>query len=136
MDATLANQVRQRAGNRCEYCLLPQNAHVLTFPIDHIIALQHNGSTTLDNLALSCVRCNRHKGPNIAGISPQTGLLTRLFHPRTDRWLAHFQLSGPYIVGLTDVGRTTAELLTMNHDDYVALRESLIEEGLFPPVHH
>ena len=35
---------------------MPQAAHVLTFPVDHIIARQHGGETTFDNLALSCVR--------------------------------------------------------------------------------
>lgn len=132
MDADLLAQVRTRAGHRCEYCLMPQAGHQLTFPVDHIVARQHRGASTLDNLALSCVRCNSHKGPNIAGHDPESGLLTRLFHPRTDRWDDHFLISGPYILGRTDIGRTTAELLTMNHADYVVLRESLIQEGLFP----
>ena len=52
MDATLPEQVRQRAGDRCEYCRLPQGAHVLTFPVDHIIARQHGGRTEHDNSAL------------------------------------------------------------------------------------
>lgn len=30
------------------------------------------------------------------------------------------------------IGRTTVALLQMNHPDYLALRESLIEEGFFP----
>lgn len=134
MDAAIAAEVRERAGQVCEYCRMPQAAHVRTFPVDHIIAQQHQGPTTLDNLALSCTRCNSHKGPNIAGIDPQSGELTRLFHPRTDRWTEHFQISGPYIVGTTAIGRTTVELFTMNDPDYVLLRESLIEEGLFPPA--
>lgn len=130
--ASLARSVRERAGDCCEYCLLPQAAHQLTFQVDHVIARQHKGTTTLDNLCLSCVRCNSHKGPNIAG-RDETGDLTRLFDPRNDKWTDHFEISGPYIVGLTAIGRTTAVLLTMNDYDYVALRESLIEEGLFPP---
>ena len=132
MDADLVNQVRQRAGQRCEYCRMPQAGHQLTFQVDHIIARQHRGATTPDNLALSFVRCNSHKGPNIASHDPETGVLTRLFHPRNDRWQDHFLVSGPYLLGRTEIGRTTIELLTMNDADYVVLRESLIEEGLFP----
>ena len=133
MDATLAEQVRKRARDRCEYCLLPQSAHVRTFPIDHIIAQQHNGPTSLENLALSCVRCNSHKGPNIAGMDPATGQMVRLFHPRQDDWTEHFEFSGPYLVGRTPIGRATIGVLTINDPDYVLLRESLIEEGLFTP---
>jgi uncharacterized protein (DUF433 family) len=33
--------VRQRAGDRCEYCLLPQSAYPLSFELDHIVAIQH-----------------------------------------------------------------------------------------------
>jgi len=131
VDTVLADQVRQRARHRCEYCLMPQEGHQLTFPIDHIIAQQHRGETTLENLALSCVRCNSHKGPNLTGIDPDTDQLTRLFHPRTDRWQDHFQLVGPVITGRTAIGRTTVELLTINDPAYIALRESLIEEDLF-----
>jgi 5-methylcytosine-specific restriction endonuclease McrA len=70
----------------CEYCHLPQRFSKLTFPIDHVIARQHHGPTIESNLALACGFCNRHKGPNIAGLDPQTRQLTRLFHPRRDSW--------------------------------------------------
>jgi len=132
MDAALVQVVRERAGGTCEYCRMPQVAHVLTFPVDHIIARQHGGLTEIENLALSCVRCNSYKGPNIAGLEPDSRKLTRLYHPRTDTWEEHFSIRNAVIVGLTSIGRTTVALLQMNHPDYLALRESLIEEGLFP----
>ena len=82
MDVALRDLVRNRAGNRCEYCLIRQDQDVFfTFPVDHIIALQHGGKTEADNLCPSCYRCNSHKGPNIASIDPETGELVRLFHP-------------------------------------------------------
>jgi hypothetical protein len=102
------------------------------FPIDHIIAPQHGGGTTLDNLALSCLHDNTHKGPNIAGIDPQTRRITRLFNPRRDKWERHFDWEGALLVGKTAVGRTTISVLAMNHPDVVAVRQSLIEEGQFP----
>jgi 5-methylcytosine-specific restriction endonuclease McrA len=70
MDKLIEQAVRARAKNNCEYCRLPQSARRLRFQIDHVIAQQHGGGTELDNLALSCGRCNRFKGPNIAGIDP------------------------------------------------------------------
>ena len=81
MDAGLRRFVRERAGNRCEYCRVHQDQDPFYgFPIDHIIAQQHRGETELDNLCLSCYRCNSHKGPNIASIDPVTGDMVPLFH--------------------------------------------------------
>jgi hypothetical protein len=102
------------------------------FPIDHIVARQHGGDATLDNLALSCLHDNTHKGPNIAGLDPQTRRITRLFNPRKDRWERHFTWDGALLIGKTAVGRTTIAVLAMNHPDAVSVRRSLIEEGSFP----
>jgi hypothetical protein len=132
MDASLARQVRTRAKNVCEYCRMPQSCYpTVPFPIDHIIARQHGGSTSLDNLVLSCLHDNTHKGPNIAGIDPLTRRITRLFNPRKDRWQRHFSWEGAWLIGKTAVGRTTIVVLAMNHPDAVAVRRSLIAEGLF-----
>jgi hypothetical protein len=129
MDATLRALVRERAGNRCEYCRIHQDQDpFFTFPIDHIIARQHGGTTAPENLCLSCYRCNRHKGPNIASIDPETNELVRLFHPREDDWSEHFSWHGVVLVGLTSVGRATVALLAVNHPDYLLLRESLTDE--------
>jgi hypothetical protein len=133
MDPSLAREVRGRARNFCEYCRVPQSCYpTVPFPIDHIIARQHGGSTSIDNLDLSCLHDNTHKGPNIAGLDPQTLRITRLFNPRKDRWERHFAWDGPFLVGRTAVGRTTIVVLAMNHPDAVAVRRSLIAEGRFP----
>ena len=102
------------------------------FPIDHIIARQHGGQSALANLALACLHCNSHKGPNIAGIDPKTRKLTRLYHPRKHKWDRHFRWIGPLLVGRTSVGRATIVALAMNDPDLVAVRMALIEEGRFP----
>jgi hypothetical protein len=134
MDEALAQFVRDRAGYACEYCRIPQVFYpTVTFPIDHIIARQHGGETTAENLAMSCLHDNSYKGPNIAGIDPRTRKLTPLFNPRRHRWRAHFRWNGPIIVGRTPVGRATVLVLNMNHPDAVAVRAALIEEGVFPP---
>jgi hypothetical protein len=80
-----------------------------------------------------CVFCNFQKGPNIAGYDPESRKLTRLFNPRRQRWRAHFRWEGPTLVGKTAVGRTTLDVLAMNHPDRVELRRLLIEAGLLPP---
>ena len=112
---------------------MPQSCYpTVPFPIDHIVARQHGGDATLDNLALSCLHDNTHKGPNIAGLDPQTRRITRLFNPRKDRWERHFTWDGALLIGKTAVGRTTIAVLAMNHPDAVSVRRSLIEEGSFP----
>jgi len=129
----LADAVRLRAGFTCEYCRMPQSVRRLRFPIDHIRAIQHRGPTILENLALCCGRCNRHKGPNLTGADPMTGEIVRLFNPRTDDWHAHFRWEAEYVVGITDIGRTTVEVLNMNHPEDLGVRRELIEDGKFPP---
>jgi 5-methylcytosine-specific restriction endonuclease McrA len=115
MDAAARERVRQRAGNRCEYCRLSQSGTpYAAFHVEHIIARQHGGSDDEDNLAWACRRCNFHKGPNLAGIDPATDEIVPLFHPRRDAWDEHFALRGGLVVGLTPVGRTTVRLLRMN----------------------
>lgn len=131
MDRGLAELVRQRAGERCEYCLMPAQFDPAAFEIDHVIARKHGGATHGDNLALACFACNNRKGPNIAGIDPSTNLLTRLFHPRTDCWIDHFAWDGPYLAGRSAIGRATIEVLCMNMPHRVALRLALMEEGVF-----
>lgn len=124
--------VRQRAGDRCEYCHVPQVAIGFTFPIDHIVARQHKGGDDMSNLALSCVECNSKKGPNIAGIDPSTGLMHPLFNPREQNWTDHFRWNGAILVALTPVGRATIAVLSLNDEARIKIRQALIDEGLLP----
>ena len=128
MNQDLARRVRRRAGHQCEYCGLPQYALPLPFQIDHVVAGQHGGQTVPSNLALACPHCNRYKGPNIAGLDPDTGELVRLFHPRTDAWGDHFKFEECRIVGLTPIGRATVRVLGMNSEDLLLLRDELSKE--------
>jgi hypothetical protein len=133
MNLRLERLVWRRAKHICEYCLMPQDYDDLPFQIDHILALKHGGLTIARNLALACFFCNNRKGPNIAGRDPLTGRIVRLFHPRRDQWPQHFQWDGPRLVGLTPIGRATIAVLEINLPNRIALRQSLIEEGVFPP---
>lgn len=130
MDKALDDEVRRRAGYRCEYCHLPQSAYRAKFQIDHIIAQQHKGPTALENLALACVRCNLFKGPNLSGFDDVNRQVVPLFHPRQQNWKDHFRWAGPILVPLTNTARVTIAVLNINHVDVVAVRAQLMEEGI------
>lgn len=123
MDAATRRTVRERAGNRCEYCGLHQDQSPLAvLHVEHIVPKKHGGGDELDNLALACIDCNLHKGTNVAGYDPETGALTELFHPRRHVWTDHFEWLGPLIVGRSAIGRSTIEVLNLNSDDQLQLR--------------
>lgn len=86
----LRDLVVRRAQDACEYCRLPQIASLVPHQVDHIIGKQHRGSDDAVNLCLCCVRYNLNKGPNIASIDPETGVLVALYHPRINAWREHF----------------------------------------------
>jgi hypothetical protein len=126
MNPGAREQVRVRAGERCEYCRLPQWAIPFApFHVEHIVAVQHGGSDDLGNLALSCDRCNAFKGPNLTAIDPVTQGVVRLFNPREQAWDEHFRQEEWEVSGLTEVGRATVRLLNMNARRRVQLRAAL-----------
>jgi hypothetical protein len=123
MGPAIRSLVRHRAGDRCEYCRLPQAAApFVPFHVEHIVAQQHGGSDDLSNLAWSCHRSNAYKGPNLASIDPQTGAIAPLYHPRSDVWTEHFRAEGAVIIGITPTARATAWLLRFNDAYRVELR--------------
>lgn len=133
--AALRRQVSARAQQCCEYCLIPQALAASTHQVDHVIAEKHGGHTALDNLALSCTLCNRRKASDLSSLDPLTGILTPLFHPRTQAWEAHFGLDGATIVGLTPTGRTTVAFLQLNTPARLLERAAWILAARYPPSH-
>lgn len=126
-------RVRDRAGNCCEYCRLPESGGTVSFHVDHIIPVKHDGSDHLDNLCLACVKCNAHKSHDLTGFDPLTGEVARIYHPREQIWDEHFAIQvSIYIEGLTPEGRTTARVLQMNTEDRVENRQILAELGEYP----
>ena len=133
MNAALRNEIRQRAGNCCEYCRLPQAHTTLPHEVDHIRSQKHNGPTTLANLCWACARCNDFKGSDVSGYPPNSDEPVRLFHPRNDHWNEHFAWSGATLIGKTDIGQATIEVLRINLDERVQHRRLLIMAGSFRP---
>ena len=111
----LRTEVAQRAGQRCEHCLIHENDAGFPHQVDHILSRKHGGSFTSDNLAYACVVCNRHKGSDVASIDPRTGEIVPLFNPRmvmaeprTARYVTErveFEPTCPSGVAFADSGR-------------------------------
>ena len=130
VSAALRREVRERAGERCEYCLIAESQAFFPHEPDHLIARKHGGKTVLANLALACFDCNRFKGSDIASMDVATGKIVPLFNPRTQRWSDHFLLQADgRIVPLTGVGRVTESLLRLNLLERLAVRARLLLTG-------
>jgi hypothetical protein len=129
---SLRRIVAERAGLRCEYCLLHDGDSYTPHQIDHIISRKHGGSSDPGNLAYACLRCNAWKGSDVASLNPETGALVSLFHPRRQRWSDHFAFRGAVVEPLTPEGAATARLLKLNLDKRIEERRLLMAAGRYP----
>ena len=133
LPAALRRFVAKRARDCCEFCLIHQDDVPQQHEIDHLVARKHGGQTVAENLALTCLPCNRHKGSDQTAIDPETQTLVPLFNPRVQAWADHFLLVDARIVGLTPMGRATVSLLRLNLSMRVDIRRLLIEKERYPP---
>lgn len=124
--------VTERVQGKCEYCLIHQDVSIYSHEMDHIIARKHGGQTVADNLALSCLPCNRSKGSDLTTFDPLSNAIVPLFNPRRHTWTEHFVLDGVLIVGLTPTGRATVLLLKLNAPSRLVQRHVLIAQGRYP----
>lgn len=131
--AAMADDVRKRASNRCEYCRLAQAGQEATFHIDHVHPRSLGGATILDNLALACVSCSLRKGAAVEAIDPETEAMVAIFHPRTEAWDDHFEVQQDGVIaGLTASGRATIARLRINRALAVAIRAEEMARGRYP----
>ena len=128
--------VAERAGGRCEYCRCPEYIGTQGFSVEHVVPRDKGGTNDADNLALSCQGCNNHKHTSTEAPDPAMQDLAPLFHPRQQRWDAHFCWSDDFtlVVGLTPTGRATVERLQLNRAEVVRFRRVLYAAGEHPPV--
>lgn len=107
---------------------------VVTFEVEHIQPLSIGGQTEFENLCLACPTCNRHKANRVIGLTDE-GAEARLFHPQRDSWLENFDWSvnSTVIVGLTEIGVATVNLLRMNRPQLVEVRSLWVIVGKHPP---
>lgn len=131
----IRDTVIEHARNCCEYCKSQRQYSGSSFELDHIHPVSLEGETSLNNLALACGGCNRHKSNKTQGIDPATGETVSLFNPRSELWENHFGWVEGYtqIIGLTPVGRATVEALKLNRIGLVNMRQVLYMVGKHPP---
>jgi len=127
-----ARAVRERAGGRCQYCLMHQSLQGATFHVEHIIPRSKGGQTELANLTLACPGCNLHKADRLEAVDPVTGAHVALFHPLQQVWSDHFRFRSYEIQGRTPVGRTAVAALDLNHPRRQRIRAAEEKFGLFP----
>lgn len=129
----LRNAVARRAGNRCEYCRMPDQLQIGGFEAYHILPRSRQGTTTLENLAWACPHCNCHKSDHTESTDQATDAVVALFHPRGQRWDEHFRWSSEQsfvIEGITPCGRATVACLQFNHPEMVRIRRAFQELGV------
>lgn len=128
-------RVKQRAGGLCEYCQSQEAFATESFSIEHIIPVIEGGETVLENLALACQGCNSHKYTKTRAIDSVSEQLVSLYHPRTQKWEAHFRWSEDFleILGITPPGRVTVIALKLNRPNLINLRRALYTIGEHPP---
>lgn len=114
--------IYNRANGICEYCHRKLHQGEI-WEAEHIKPSNIGGSNNPENLAVACTRCNKNKSSRTDNIDPITGLSVPLFNPRETNWETHFKQiqnahtdtsknhNFTYIVGITSIGRATAELL-------------------------
>lgn len=132
ISAELRRLVIERASGHCEYCLIHQDVSIYSHEVDHIIALKHGGQTRAENLAFSCLSCNRYKGSDLATLDPVNEEIVPLFHPRRQVWDEHFVLNDARIEGITQIGQATSRLLKLNAPNRILERQVLIDIGRYP----
>jgi hypothetical protein len=132
ISTTLRQLVSNRADGKCEYCLIHQDFSIYSHEVDHATAVKHGGLSIEENLVLACLPCNRYKGSDLTSLDPITKQVTLLFNPRLHKWRDHFEIEKGYIIGLTDVGRTTVFLLKLNESKRLMIRQVLASQNLYP----
>jgi hypothetical protein len=135
LSENLRQQVINRAGNRCEYCLSHQDYVMGKLQIDHIFPVSKGGKNTEDNLCLACEFCNQYKWSKTTGLDPETGSNVAIFNPRKQKWEEHFSWSkdGTRIIGLTACGRATVVALKLNNSLALTVRRNWVRAGWHPP---
>lgn len=129
-------RVRDAAGNRCGYCLAPQQYVLQVLEIEHIIPTARGGTSEEMNLWLACRLCNNAKGTKTHARDPATNRRVCLFNPRKQKWRRHFHWSEDHVrvVGRTSCGRATVEALKLNNEIALAVRQNWVRAGWHPPT--
>jgi hypothetical protein len=129
-------RVRQRAGNRCGYCLTQQQYVPLSLELEHIVPKAKGGTDDEDNIWLACRSCNLYKADQTEAVDNETQQLVPLFNPIRQKWTDHFSWSedGLHITGKSAIGRASVAALQLNNIYALTVRRHWIEAGWHPPL--
>jgi hypothetical protein len=130
----LRKHVAERAYHVCEYCLIHEDDTLWGCEIDHVISRKHQGSSDAGNLAFCCSTCNATKGTDVAAFVGTPPQLSRLFHPRQDKWSDCFALRRVIIESENGFGEATVQLLRLNNSLRLIEREALERAGRYPTI--
>ena len=72
------------------------------------------------------------KGADIGTYLDNKKVFIRLFNPRKDAWVHHFEINRGEIIPLTPIGRATVKLLDLNNPDRLILRQVLMSANRYP----
>ena len=134
VNSTLRRLVTDRAYHVCEYCLIHEDDTFWGCQVDHIISRRHAGTNDPSNLAHACFSCNNRKGTDVAALVGKPPRPVQLFHPRQDRWFAHFALDQVRIEPHSEVGEATVKHLSLNGPARLEERLTLADTGRYPTV--
>ena len=136
MKRKITEQIRHlvavRANYKCEYCLIHEDDMFVSFEVDHIISLKHEGGNELSNLAYTCPHCNQYKGTDLTTFLNSYDDIVVLFNPRKHHWQEHFEAINGEIVPLTRIGQASVKIFRFNQPDLLILRQILTEVGRYP----
>ena len=134
--ALIREQVQQRAAFLCEYCHTDEPWQLVPFTVDHILPGSEGGDHRVENLALACFHCNRYKSDKVSVFDSATEKEILLFNPRQMVWAEHFIWSadGLRVLPQSDIGRVTIELLKLNRERVLRLRQDDVAINRHPPI--
>jgi hypothetical protein len=81
----LGRKVRNRAGDRCEYCRSPASFSCAPFVCEHALPRVRGAGSGLADLGWACPACNGPKYAKTHALDPQKGRSVPLFNPRRQR---------------------------------------------------
>jgi hypothetical protein len=86
VNQALVRSVWERANRRCEYCHMPASGYVGSFQVDHIVARQHGGEASPENIWLlhAYIAINTRAQTSPEGIRKQAKSYSSFIHGGTD----------------------------------------------------
>lgn len=128
--------MRQRAASLCEYCHTDEHWQLIPFTVDHVLPAALGGGDTADNFALARFHRNRYKSGRQSAFGPETQYEVPLFNPRRMAWAGQFIWSadGLRILPRSEIGRAAVELLNLNRERILRIRQDDVAANRRPPA--